>query len=182
MKAAPLREIETKTTSCALWLEQHKLGATSWKAAKALGVLVIWSWPSPSKGPSQQRPTASWAALDRVLPAGWGRWSFPSAQHWWDPSGVLGTGLNPSGQETRGHTGANPANGHEDDKHLMYEKRLRELGLFSLKRRLRRTLSMYTNAFLFLFETFSCFLKCKLYLCYNFHINKSLLNDPNSII
>lgn len=43
VKLAPLREIETKTTPCAFWLEQHELGATSWEAEKVLGVLVIGS-------------------------------------------------------------------------------------------------------------------------------------------
>ena len=28
-------------------------------------------------------PQASWTALRTALSAGWGRWSFPSTQHWW---------------------------------------------------------------------------------------------------
>lgn len=30
----------------------------------------------------QRRLTVLWAVLSKVLPASWGRWSFPSAQHW----------------------------------------------------------------------------------------------------
>lgn len=37
------------------------------------------------------RPTASWAALGRL--DSWGKWSFPSAQRWWDTRGVLGPAL-----------------------------------------------------------------------------------------
>lgn len=47
----------------------------------------------------------------------------------------VGYSLSPSGQERHGHTGANPAKGHEDVKHLTYEERLGELGLFSLKKK-----------------------------------------------
>lgn len=45
----------------------------------------------PDKSLWWKRPTASWAALGRA--DSWGKWSFPSAQHWWDTSGVLGPAL-----------------------------------------------------------------------------------------
>lgn len=37
----------------------------------------------------KKRPTASSAALGRVLAADQGRWSFTSIQHWWEPPGGL---------------------------------------------------------------------------------------------
>lgn len=50
-----------------------------------------------------RKPTVYWAARRRLLPAGQGRQSFPSAQHYWNTSGVLGPGM---GQERHGHTRA----------------------------------------------------------------------------
>ena len=42
------------------------------------------SWTWASNVPSQSRKSiASWAASKEVWPAGWGRWSCPSALCWW---------------------------------------------------------------------------------------------------
>lgn len=52
-------------------------------AEEDLGVLVDNTANlEPAATSWQRRQTASWAALERALPAGRGRWSFPSAQHW----------------------------------------------------------------------------------------------------
>ena len=37
---------------------------------------ATWLW-------GKRREMIPWAAFDKALSAGWGRWSFPSAQHWW---------------------------------------------------------------------------------------------------
>lgn len=64
---------------------------TSWKAALQEEPWGCWwmpSWTRASNVPLQQRrPTAPWAVLGEVLPAGWGRWSCPSTQLYWDASG-----------------------------------------------------------------------------------------------
>lgn len=69
-------------------------GLTAWRAAagKALVGLVDVGWLWASSVPLQQRPAAAGGAPGRALPAGWGwgRWSFPSAEHWWDMSELLG--------------------------------------------------------------------------------------------
>lgn len=57
----------------------------------ALGGCWMGEWPWTSSAPAQ-RPTAAGAAPGRALAAGWGwgRWSFPSAKHWWGLSELLG--------------------------------------------------------------------------------------------
>ena len=54
------------------------------------------SWPWACNMPwCQRRIMISWAALGKVLPAGQGRGSFPSTQHWWGHtcSAVSSSGL-----------------------------------------------------------------------------------------
>ena len=83
---------------------QYRLGPTSWKAAlrKRTHPEGSWwtpRWPCTSNMPLwPSRPVASWAALGRALPAGQGRWSFPSPQQRWghtcstgSPSGLPST-------------------------------------------------------------------------------------------
>lgn len=62
---------------------------TGWKAVwqrRTLGSFQPTThWPCASNAPSQQRrSTASWAALEKALPAHRGRWSLHSDMHWWD--------------------------------------------------------------------------------------------------
>lgn len=57
------------------------LGSSS--AEKALGVLVgIKLTVSQQHALAVEEQVVSWAPLEGVLPAGQGRWSFPSAQEW----------------------------------------------------------------------------------------------------
>lgn len=61
-------------------------GLPSWKADWQKRTCRSWwksSWIGARKVPLPQRLMISWAASDKLLPAGWGRWSFPSPQHWW---------------------------------------------------------------------------------------------------
>lgn len=163
-----------------MWMERNKLRATSWKPDGSW--MTPW-WPWDSKVLWWQRPTSSWATLGEALLGGQGRWPFPSTQHWWDPSGVLGPPLSPSGQKRHGHTRTNPAKGHEDAWRVSVVRRSWESWVCSAWRRegSGEPQSMYIKTFLFLFEFFSCFSKCKLYHHYHFHISKSLLSDPSSI-
>lgn len=82
---------------------------TSWTASlQKRSLQRSWRWASNE--PLQQgRPAASWAALGRTLPASRGRWSLPSAQHWWDNPWVLGPVLGSSAQGRHGHTVVDPA-------------------------------------------------------------------------
>lgn len=94
-------------------------GPTVWKAT--LQRRTWWFWQTANRTWArnellwQKRPKASWAALGRALPRGPGRWFFPSTQHWWDPSGVLGPVLASPVQERYSFTGANPVKGYKDD-------------------------------------------------------------------
>ena len=88
-------------------------------------------------------PVTSWAALAGELPAGGGRWCFPSAQHWWDHTWMLCPVV---GSPVNGHAGPDPAWGHKDDWRISHTIRVRQVGLFSLeKRRLRRLLPKCKN-------------------------------------
>jgi len=62
-------------------------GTHSWKAALQKRTKGSWgtrSWPWGNNMPLGQRNLmVSWAALGKALPAGQGRWYFPSTHHWW---------------------------------------------------------------------------------------------------
>ena len=62
-----------------------------------LGVLVENTWVMSQQCAFVGKMTK--AALGRVFPAGKGRWSFLSAQPWWDTSGVLDPCLGSPAQE-----------------------------------------------------------------------------------
>lgn len=84
-------------------------GAHSWKAA-----LQKRSWWTPSWTLISnvtlllRRPTVSWAALDKVLPAGEARWSFPSALARPPLEGCVQTWASREVQEKHGCTGERP--------------------------------------------------------------------------
>lgn len=92
-------------------------GRGDWKESCREGIWGSWwtpTCPYVGNGALQQmRPTASWAALGRVLPAAQRRRSSPSAQPWGDKSRVLGPMLDSPVQERCGFTGLSPVNGHE---------------------------------------------------------------------
>lgn len=66
-------------------LQQSRQGGPWWGCRMEGG---LWA----SSVPWQERPAASRGVPGRALPAGWGwgRCSFPSAEHWWDLSELLG--------------------------------------------------------------------------------------------
>lgn len=115
VRPVPLRGTETKTTSCALSLEQHEMGVTSWKAEKVLGFLMIWSWSWASKGTSQQRQITSCtrqsvaSRIRKVI--------LPLFSTLVGPTGLFGTALSHSEPERHWHIGANSAKGYEGDNH-----------------------------------------------------------------
>lgn len=101
-----------------------------------------------------------WAALEKVLPADQGMWSFPSTEQWW---GHIWSAVSTSGSESQnielegickdhqdssvekryGHMRDSPTKGHNDDgddelEHPPCGEHLRER-LFSLDKRLRRS-------------------------------------------
>ena len=82
----------------------HKLGDVRIEhhpAKKDLGYWWMISWTSEVSNVTSQprKPTVSWAAFKEVWSSGQGRWSCPSALHWWvltwstaSRCGVLSTG------------------------------------------------------------------------------------------
>lgn len=52
------------------------------KIRKDPGWTLIRTWATDMLL-QQRRLIVSWAALSKVYPVSWGRWSFPSIQHWW---------------------------------------------------------------------------------------------------
>ena len=89
--------------------QKRPLSHLCWK----VGILLIWAGNVSSW---QSQPAASWAALGGVSPAGGGRWSFPSAQHWRDTLGVLGPVRGSPVQVRHGLARARPVKGHKDDE------------------------------------------------------------------
>jgi len=76
---------------------------------KDLKVLVDGSWPWASNVPSQPRKsTVPWAAPKAVWPAGWGRWSCPSALCCETSPAVLHPDVESSVQERHGAVGVHP--------------------------------------------------------------------------
>lgn len=83
--------------------------------------------------------TASWVSLHRALWAGWGKLSFPSAHAWWAALEMLipWRGSPLQGRWNYWQEWSNRAAQwfRSRRQHLMYEDKLRDLGLLSLQRR-----------------------------------------------
>lgn len=62
----------------------------------------------------QRKPTAFQATSGEMFLAGWDRWCFLSAQHWWDKFEVLCPVLKSSVWERYRTTGTNSAKGHKN--------------------------------------------------------------------
>lgn len=117
--------------------------------AEDLGVL--WDAKlniSPLCVPLQKRKsTTSWAALGRALPTGQGNWFFLCTQHQWNRSGVQSW----APWDTRvvdilEQVQLKATMMVKGLEYLIYQERLRELGMFSLeKKKLRRISSAYVN-------------------------------------
>ncbi|GAB0180786.1 mitochondrial enolase superfamily member 1 [Grus japonensis] len=128
-------------------MHQYRSGADllgSSAAEKDLGVLVDNKLSMTSNMPSwPRRPMVSWGALRRAWPAVRGRFSSPSTLPW---SGHIWSSVSPSlrtpqfkkARELLERVQRRAMRMMRGLEHLLYEERLRELGLFSLeKRRLR---------------------------------------------
>lgn len=117
--------------------------AMGWPDGKQLGRKgsEIWSYDSNAL-PHQRRPVDRWAALWRALLVDQGRWPFLSAQYWLGHNWSAGSSSRLASTEKEidiqlvQMRAMNMVKGLEN---LLYEERLKELGLFSLKeRRLKR--------------------------------------------
>lgn len=72
--------------------------------------------PEGQWSPSWRWSTASGAAICWLLSADWVRWSFPSSQHWWGTSGVLGAVLGSPVKKRYKHTEVSLVQGLEGAK------------------------------------------------------------------
>lgn len=105
----------------------------------SLGLSTDWQGSSSAgKDLGSWWPKTFWSALGGVSPAGQGRWSFISAQHWrehpWSPESSSGV---PSTKETWTYW-SQSSEGHQAHyglEHRVSEERLREQGQFSANSR-----------------------------------------------